>query len=283
MAENPDFGLDAHQRRRRPLRTRLESSARGRASRTTSPRPTRACGPACSRNSFVSSSSCGVEIGRNRYRRRIRPPVSRPCPNDRGGLPAGRICAPSGDGEAAGGPASSGPVSSGLSPVANILAALSRTIGTIPRVLLRETELERRARSSGPVLPRCPPAPADTSSSARSATAAWAPSSGARPRPGPRPGRQGPAGGAPRRSRAGPPLHRGGADRRTAPASGHRTRSTSWAVRRRPAVLHHEAGQGPHAGRAAGRATEPARRTGRGCWRSSSRSARRWPTPTPGA
>ena len=51
---------------------------------------------------------------------------------------------------------------------------------------------------------------------------------------------------------------------------------------RPPAVLHHEAGQGPDAGGAAGRALVGRPTTCRGSWPSSRRSARRWPTPTPG-
>ena len=80
---------------------------------------------------------------------------------------------------------------------------------------------------------------------------------GPRPRPRPRPGRQGPARRPPRRPRAGPPLRRGGADRRPAPAPGHRPGLRAGHLRRPPALLHHEAGQGPHPGRAA-RATAPA-------------------------
>ena len=73
---------------------------------------------------------------------------------------------------------------------------------------------------------------------------------GPRRRPRPRPGRQGAAGAAPRRPRAGPPVRRGGPDRRPAPAPGHRPGLRAGRLRRRPAVLRHEAGQGPHPGRA---------------------------------
>ncbi len=52
-------------------------------------------------------------------------------------------------------------------------------------------------------------------------------------------------------------------------------------LRRPPAVLRHEAGEGPDAGRPAGRADGPAGRPAAVRRRSSSRSARRWPTPTP--
>ena len=55
-----------------------------------------------------------------------------------------------------------------------------------------------------------------------------------------------------RQARAGPPVRRGGADRRPAPASRHRAGLRAGHVRRPPAVLHHEAGQGPDAGGAAG-------------------------------
>ena len=102
-------------------------------------------------------------------------------------------------------------------------------------------------------------------------------------RPGPRPGAEGSArDAAPRRCRRRPPVRRGGADRRPAPASRDRAGARAGRSRRPPALFHHEAGQGPHAGGAAGRAVRIRRPTCRGSWRSSSRSARRWPTPTPG-
>ena len=47
-------------------------------------------------------------------------------------------------------------------------------------------------------------------------------------------------------------------------------------------LFHHEAGQGPDPGRDPGRADPGRSTTGRGSWRSSSRSLRRSPTPTPG-
>ena len=52
---------------------------------------------------------------------------------------------------------------------------------------------------------------------------------------------------------------------------------------RPPALLHHEAGQGPHAGGLAERARRPARRPAAVPGASSRRSARRWPTRTPAA
>ena len=84
-------------------------------------------------------------------------------------------------------------------------------------------------------------------------------------------------------ARAGPPVRRGGPDRRPAPAPRHRAGLRAGHLRRPPAVLRHEAGQGPHPGRAARRAARRRPTTCPGSWRSSSRSARRWPTPTPGA
>ena len=54
-------------------------------------------------------------------------------------------------------------------------------------------------------------------------------------------------------------------------------------LRRRPALLRHEARQGPHPGRAAGGPRRARPTTCPGSSGSSSRSARRWPTPTPGA
>ena len=64
---------------------------------------------------------------------------------------------------------------------------------------------------------------------------------------------------------------------------GHRAGLRAGHVRRPAAVLHDEAGQGPDARRPARRATGPTARPDRGSWGSSSRSARRWPTPTPEA
>ena len=124
------------------------------------------------------------------------------------------------------------------------------------------TPVSRAARSSGP--PDRPAAgrpPAATASSARSPAAAWAPCSRAAT----------PTSAAtwPSRScceahrdnaRAGPPVRRGGADRRPAPAPGHRAGLRAGHLRRPPAVLHHEAGQGPDPGRPAGRPAGAGRR-----------------------
>ena len=63
---------------------------------------------------------------------------------------------------------------------------------------------------------------------------------------------------------AGPAVRRGGPDRRPAPAPRRRPGLRARPVRRRPAVLHHEAGQGPDPGRPARRPRRPGRRTGRG-------------------
>ena len=57
-----------------------------------------------------------------------------------------------------------------------------------------------------------------------------------------------------------PPLRRGGPDRRPAPAPRHRPGLPARHPRRPPALLHHEAGQGPHPRRAARRARHPGRR-----------------------
>ena len=54
-------------------------------------------------------------------------------------------------------------------------------------------------------------------------------------------------------------------------------------LRRPPALLHHEAGERAHAGRAACASGSNPARIGRGSWRSSHRSARRWPMRTPAA
>ncbi len=85
---------------------------------------------------------------------------------------------------------------------------------------------------------------------------------GPRRRPGPRPGRQGPARGAPQQARLLAPVRRGGADRRPAPAPGDRPGLRAGDLRRQPALFHHEAGERPHAGGLAARAAEPARRPG---------------------
>ena len=105
---------------------------------------------------------------------------------------------------------------------------------------------------------------------------------GPRPRPRPRPGRQGPAASE---HRDNPELVRRFVEE--AQIGGQLQHPGIVPVyelgtlRRPPAVLHHEAGQGPDPGRAAGRARRTRPTTCRGSWRSSSRSARRWPTPTP--
>ena len=106
---------------------------------------------------------------------------------------------------------------------------------------------------------------------------------GPRPRPRPRRGRQGPARRPPREPRPGPPVRRGGPDRRPAPAPGHRADLRAGHLRRPPAVLLDEAGQGPDPRRAAGRPAARRPTACRGSWASSSRSARRSPTPTPAA
>ena len=105
-------------------------------------------------------------------------------------------------------------------------------------------------RSSGKPAPTMPTPRSATGSTARSPAAAWAPSSRAAT----------PTSAAtwplkvlrddlPRQRRHGPPLRRGGADRRPAPAPRHRADLRAGHLRRPPAVLRHEAGQGAHAGR----------------------------------
>ena len=75
---------------------------------------------------------------------------------------------------------------------------------------------------------------------------------GTRRGPRARRGRQGPPGEAPRQPRDGPPVRRGGPDRRPAPASGDRPGLRAGPAPRRAALHRHEAGQGPHPGRAPG-------------------------------
>src|SRR5262249_53244180 len=66
----------------------------------------------------------------------------------------------------------------------------------------------------------------------------------ARQRPRPRPRPQDPARPPPGPPGDDPALRRGGADRRTAPAPGHRPRLRAGTLPRRQALLHHEARQG---------------------------------------
>ena len=62
-------------------------------------------------------------------------------------------------------------------------------------------------------------------------------------------------------ARPGPPVHRGGPDRRPAPAPRRRPDLRAGHLRRPPAVLHHEAGQGADPGRSCSTAaTDPGRR-----------------------
>ena len=81
----------------------------------------------------------------------------------------------------------------------------------------------------------------------------------------------------------GPPLRRGGPDRRPVAAPGRRAGLRAGARCRPAALLHHEAGPGPDPGRAARRPRRAGAGRAGGSSRSSSRSARRWPTRTPGA
>ena len=104
-----------------------------------------------------------------------------------------------------------------------------------------------RPRASGPTRPP----PGGSWSAARSPAAAWAPCSGPRRGARPRPGRQGPARAAPRPT----PTSSAASSRRRRSAASSSTRascrSTSWGLRRPPAVLRHEARPGPDPRRAA--------------------------------
>ncbi len=82
-------------------------------------------------------------------------------------------------------------------------------------------------------------------------------------------------------SRTGPSVRRGGADRRPVAASGNRAGLRAGHVRRRPALFHDEAGQGPDAGRVCWMSGRPDCRAAAHSWASSSTFARRSPTPTP--
>ena len=76
------------------------------------------------------------------------------------------------------------------------------------------------------------------------------------PEPGPRPRAEGSSRPPPRPGRPGRSVRRGGADLRPAPASGRRTGLRAGHAGRPTALLHHEAGQGPHAREAACRAID---------------------------
>ena len=67
-------------------------------------------------------------------------------------------------------------------------------------------------------------------------------------------------------ARDGPPVRRGGADRRPAPAPGHRAGLRAGHLRRPPAVLLDEAGQGPDPRRASGRPAVARPTSCRGSW-----------------
>ena len=207
---------------------RAWKDGRGRGSRTTSPRPSRDAGR-CSRSSSASRSSCAGGTARNRrgeYRRRSpsMPPVVDASSDERDRIacllgrrrstrPRHRARRPS-----------TCPRS------ASVLARLAETIGSVPRVLLRDTE--RRARDPGgpAVVPRDArgdrPLPAPRRDRPRRHGRR---PQGPRPRPGPRPGRQGPARGAP----ATTPSWSAGSSRRRRSAASSSTRascrSTSWA------------------------------------------------------
>ena len=101
-----------------------------------------------------------------------------------------------------------------------------------------------------------------------------------RRRPGPRPGGQGAAGEVRQPARRRAAVHRGGADRR-AVAAPRRGAGLRHRPLRRPAVLHHEAGQGPDARGAPGRTDRPVGRPAAPAGHRACRCRRRWRTPTP--
>ena len=86
---------------------------------------------------------------------------------------------------------------------------------------------------------------------------------GVRRRHRPRRGGQGAAGGPPRATRCCAALPGGGPHRRPVAAPRRRAGLRPGPAARRPALLHHEADQGAHPGRAAGRAARTRRPTGR--------------------
>ena len=166
---------------------------------------------------------------------------------------------------------------------ASVLSALGPTMSSLRPVLLKEAEGESCARREAEVRRH-----ADEDADRRPLPALRRDrprrhgGGAARPgrRPGPRPGGQGAAGEVRRSPRGGPAVHRGGADRRAVAASGRGAGLRHRPVRR-PAVLHHEAGQGPDAGGDPGRTHRRQPRIGRDCWALPCRWRRRWPTPTP--
>ena len=111
-------------------------------------------------------------------------------------------------------------------PGGTVLETLDRSAGPMPRVLLGDTPGDAEApvvRPSSSELPAPSARPARVQllgEIARGGDGGRA--QGVRSRPRPRPGRQGPARGAPPSARPDPPIRRGGADRRPAPAPRHR-------------------------------------------------------------
>ena len=167
----------------------------------------------------------------------------------RNGLAAGRLAGP-GEGAA----------DFGVTPSVNrhrprpsgILSAVDETFGPVPRVLLRDGP----ADGERPALPCSEDMPASAGDAGslpaprrdRSRGHGHRPQ-GPRRRRRPRRGRQGPPGEAPRQPRDGPPVRRGGADRRPAPAPGHRPGLRAGPAPRRAALHRHEADPGPYPGR----------------------------------
>ena len=148
----------------------------------------------------------------------------------------------------------------------HVLESLARSIGSMPSVLAsRHGDRRHRFRHQPAVVRRDAlarrawrPLPALRRDRARRHGGR---PQGPRPRPGPRPGRQGLARKPRGQARAGAPVRRGSADRRPAPASRHRAGLRAGRLRRPPAVFHDEAGQGPHPGGARWRNAPVARAT----------------------
>ena len=139
-------------------------------------------------------------------------------------------------------------------------------------------------RSTRPRCRRSPATPPTSSCSARSPAAAWAPCSRAAT---PTSAATSPSRSCSSRTGTSPTWPAASSRRRRSPASSSipgvvPVYELGAFADRRP-YLRHEAGQGPHAGGPAGRADRPGRRPAPVRRRSSSRSAGRWPTPTPAA
>ena len=153
------------------------------------------------------------------------------------------------------------PASSGL------LAEIAESIGGVPRVLLRDTDIDT---GPGPMLKPSSPEMPERSAQAREVPALRRDRPRGDGRGAPRPGRgpgpgaggEGALGGPQRQTGAGQAVCRGGPDRWTVATSGNRAGVRAGGLGRPAAVFHHEAGERADIGGAFGRARCSPRRTG---------------------